>query len=80
MYHVYYSKKIKDKNKGKLLTIYAPYICCGVIYAPYIFCTCIVGKKKLVKQNERKTQVTERERCRERERQRDTERERQRDT
>jgi hypothetical protein len=67
MYHVYYSKKIKDKNKGKLLTIYAPYICCGVIYAPYIFCTCIVGKKKLVKQNKRKTQVTDRERCRERE-------------
>jgi len=62
MYHVHYSKKIKDKNKEKLLTIYAPYICCGVIYAPYIFCTCIVGKKKLIKQNKRKTQVRERER------------------
>jgi hypothetical protein len=58
MYHVYYSKKIKDKNKEKLLTI----------YAPYIFCICIVGKKKLIKQNKRKTQVRERERERERER------------
>lgn len=46
MYHVFYSKKIKDKNKGKLLTIFAPYICCGVIYAPYIyFVPALMGKK-----------------------------------
>jgi hypothetical protein len=78
MYHVYYSKKIKDKNQEKVLTIYAPYICCGVIYAPTIFCTCILlGKKKLIKQNKEKTQVKERDK--EIFRERDAERERQRD-
>jgi hypothetical protein len=73
MYHVYYSKKIKDKNQEKLLTIYAPYICCGVIYAPTIFCTCIVGKKKFNKIKQRKN-PSQRERCRERERETETER------
>jgi hypothetical protein len=75
MYHVYYSKKIKDKNKEKLLTIYAPYICCGVIYAPYIFCTCIVGKKKINKTKQKKnTSRRERDAQRERERERESER------
>jgi len=69
MYHVYYSKKIKDKNKEKLFTIYAPYICCGVIYALYIFCTCIVGKKKINKTKQKKNRSQrerETERCLER--------------
>jgi hypothetical protein len=84
MYHVYYSEKINDKNKGKLLTIYAVYICCG-------FCTCILEEKKLIKQK-KITSQRERERevrtwsspeCLEpagvqRERERDVERERER--
>jgi hypothetical protein len=57
MYHIYYSEKINDKNKGKLLTIYAVYICCG-------FCTCIVEKKKLIKQKKtlKKKNTSQRER------------------
>jgi hypothetical protein len=57
MYHSYYSEKINEKNKEKLLTSYAVYICCG-------FCTCIVEKKKLIKLEEKtlKENTSQRER------------------
>jgi hypothetical protein len=65
MYHVYYSKKINDKNKGKLLTIFLRIL--------YLHC----WKKKFnkTKENKRKTQVRERE-MQERETERYLERER----
>jgi 2-phosphoglycerate kinase len=44
------------------------------------FVPALLGKKKLIKQNKRKTQVGEREMHRERERERDRERERERVT